>query len=176
MIITNLLYGLTQIMLTLFLTNQNNLNLRNKTEVCQYNVVLAITCAITGPLKETLYQKLGLEYLSLRRWLRKPCNFYKIFRIKSPGCVYQFILPNDPAYLSQTIIVSNKVFEYYNTLLILFFPTQLRSDQLGLEIHNSKSCSYIQSLAQIYKNDSDSVIIVTDSYGKVTHQITFRFQ
>ena len=30
--------------------------------------------------------------------------------------------------------------------------------------------------AQIYKNDSDSVINETDSYDKVTHWIMFRLQ
>ena len=39
---------------------------------------------------------------------------------------------------------------------------QLRSDKLGLEIHNFMSY-------KIYKNDSDSVIIVTDSDDKVAH-------
>ena len=35
----------------------NNINLCNKTEICQYNVALAINGAITGSLKERLYQE-----------------------------------------------------------------------------------------------------------------------
>ena len=135
----------------------------------QLNAVLAVTCAITGSLKETLYQKLGLEYLRPQSWLRKPWNFYKIVRDKFPGYVYQFILSNDPAYLTQTVIQQTSFFADQNILLILLLPIQFRSDKLGLEIHNSKSYSYIIFFAQIYKNGSNSVITVTDSYDKVTH-------
>ena len=39
----------------------NNFNLCNEIETCQYNAVLAITCAITVSLKEKLYQSL-LEF------------------------------------------------------------------------------------------------------------------
>ena len=49
---------------------RNNLNICNKIETCQYNAALAITAAIRGFSKERLYQELGFEYLSLRRWLR----------------------------------------------------------------------------------------------------------
>ena len=53
MIIANFLYGLTSIM-----NQPNNFNLCNEIETCQYNTVLAITCAITVSLKEKLYQSL----------------------------------------------------------------------------------------------------------------------
>ena len=69
----------------------NNFNLCSEIETCQYNAALAITCDMTGSLKETLYQKLGLEYLSLQRWFL-PCKFYKIVKVKSSGYLYQFTL------------------------------------------------------------------------------------
>ena len=49
-------------------------------------------------------------YWSSRRWSRNPCTFYKIVRDKSLGYLYQFNLPNDPAYLTQTVITSNRFF------------------------------------------------------------------
>ena len=36
----------------------------------QYNAALAIIRAVRGTSKEKLYQELGLEYLSSRRWLK----------------------------------------------------------------------------------------------------------
>ena len=39
----------------------NNFNLCSEIETCQCNAPLAITCDMTGSLKERLYQKLGLR-------------------------------------------------------------------------------------------------------------------
>ena len=79
----------------------NNLSLYNKIETCQYNAVLAIAGAIRGSSKESLYQELGFEYISSRRWLRKLCTFYKGVRNKSPGYLYKYVLPGDRAYLTR---------------------------------------------------------------------------
>ena len=64
----------------------NNLNLCNKI------AALATTGAIRGSLKERLYKELGFKYLSLRRWLKKLCTFYRIARNISTGYLYKFIL------------------------------------------------------------------------------------
>ena len=53
--------------------NPNTTNIYNKIESLQYNAALAITGAIRGSSKEKLYQELGFEHLSSRRWLRKLC-------------------------------------------------------------------------------------------------------
>ena len=42
---------------------------------------LSIIGAIRGSSKEKLYQELGFEYFSLRRWLRMVKMVYKIFYI-----------------------------------------------------------------------------------------------
>ena len=49
----------------------NNNRLSEKIESIQYNAALAITGAITETSREKLYQKLGLESLKDRRWLRR---------------------------------------------------------------------------------------------------------
>ena len=105
----------------------SNLNLCNKIETCQYNAALAITSAIRGSSKERLYQELGFEYLSSRRWLGKLWTFYRIVRNKSPGYLYKYILPGDRAYLTRN---SNNIKQFFvdpNTLLALFFPIRLRT-------------------------------------------------
>ena len=71
----------------------NNTNICNKIESLQYNAALAITTgAIRGSSKEKLYQEFGFEYLSLRRWLRELCLFYKIVVNKSPNYLYNYPL------------------------------------------------------------------------------------
>ena len=82
----------------------NNLNLCNKIETCQYNGALAITGALRGSSKERLYQELGIEYLSSRRWLRKLYTFYRIVKNKSPRYLYKYIFPDDRVYLTQNIL------------------------------------------------------------------------
>ena len=57
----------------------------------QYNLALAITGAVRGTSKENLYHEQGLESLEKRRWYRKLCCFYKIFRNQSPQYLFNII-------------------------------------------------------------------------------------
>ena len=61
-----------------------------KLESIQYNAALAITGAIRGTSRERLYQELGLEALSDRRWFRRICLFYKIVNGLSPEYLASF--------------------------------------------------------------------------------------
>ena len=62
-----------------------NKSFHDNLESIQYNASLAITGAIRGTSKEKLYQKLGFEFLQQRRWFRKLCTFYKIYKNRSPS-------------------------------------------------------------------------------------------
>ena len=125
-----------------------NLSLCNKIETCQYNAALAITGAIRGSSKERLYQELGFEYLSTRRWLRKLCTFYKIVRNKSTG---------DRAYLTQNSNSIKQIFCRFEYFANSFFPYSIKEwNKLSLEMRNSKSYSiFKKSFAKVYKNDSE---------------------
>ena len=57
-------------------------------EPIQYNAAIAITGAIRDTSSEKLYQEFGLESLRSRRWLRKLCLFYKIYKNKSEFLFY----------------------------------------------------------------------------------------
>ena len=57
-----------------------NSSFYNRLESVQYNACLAITEAIRDTSKEKLYQELGLESPRLRRWCRKLCLFYNVFK------------------------------------------------------------------------------------------------
>ena len=60
-------------------------------ESVQYNSALAITGAIRGTSKEKLYHELVLETLEKRRWYRKLCCFFKIFRNQSRKYIFNII-------------------------------------------------------------------------------------
>ena len=62
-----------------------------KIEYVQYNSALAITGTIRETSKEKLYHELGLETLQKRRWYRKLCCFFKIFRNQSQEYLFNII-------------------------------------------------------------------------------------
>ena len=61
-----------------------NNSFHGKMEYIQYNACLAITGTIRGMSREKIYQELGLESLQLRRWYRKLCLLYKVFKNEHP--------------------------------------------------------------------------------------------
>ena len=46
-------------------------NFRNKLETFKYRACLAITSALQGTSRQTLYNEIGLHSLSKRRWCNK---------------------------------------------------------------------------------------------------------
>ena len=61
-------------------------------ESIQYIAVISETGAVRGTSSENFYKELGLELLRFRRWLRKHCLFFEIYRSKSPFCLYNEVL------------------------------------------------------------------------------------
>ena len=77
----------------------HNASFSEKIESIQYNAALAISGAIRGTSKEKLYQELGLESLSSRRWLHRLSLFYKIQKNIAP--IYmQNIIPTPNHFLN----------------------------------------------------------------------------
>ena len=69
-----------------------NASFHQKLDSIQYNAALAITGAIRWTSKEKLYNEPDLETLEKRRWYRKLCCFFKIFRHKFPKYLLNIIL------------------------------------------------------------------------------------
>ena len=65
----------------------NNDSFSDKIEQLQYKACLAITGAIEGTPRECLYNKVGLESLSSRRWCGKLCAIYKLL---STQCLFRY--------------------------------------------------------------------------------------
>ena len=81
-----------------------NESFHQRIESIQYN---AITGAIRGTSSEKLYQKLGLESLRSRRWLRKLFLFYKIYKNKSPSYLYNLIPDRVKFYSTRSSQIDN---------------------------------------------------------------------
>ena len=67
------------------------LTAKQKLESIQYRACLAITDVIRGTSREMIYQEVGLESLQSRQWYRKLAMFYKIYKNKSPICLFDLI-------------------------------------------------------------------------------------
>ena len=95
-----------------------NMSFHHKLESIQYNASLAITGAIQLTSKEKLYQELGLESLSLRRWDRKLGMFYKIYKNKSPHYFFKLITEKTHAYATRNVdnipMIQKLFISFYN--------------------------------------------------------------
>ena len=68
-----------------------NVLFHQKLESIQYNSALAIAGTIRGTSTEKLYNELGLETLKKRRWYRKLCCFYRVYKSNSPNYLFNII-------------------------------------------------------------------------------------
>ena len=75
---------LTTLWLLVIYDNPVNESLINKLEKVQYQACLAITGAIQGTSRESLYKELITESLQSRQWYRKMVFFNKVFNGLTP--------------------------------------------------------------------------------------------
>ena len=116
----------------------NNESFTKSIESIQYNAALAITGTIRGTSTEKLYQELGLEYLSSRRWFRRLSTFYKIFKTKSPFYLYSLIPKINVNRSSRTKdsipLLRNRTETFKNS----FFPNAIEQwNKLDINIRES---------------------------------------
>ena len=119
-----------------------NVSFHQKIESIQYNAALAITGAIRGTSKEKLYHELGFESLVSRRWHRKLCCFYKVFKTQSP----RYFFEAKRAYITRN---NDKLPHFkvkYNYFKNSFFPsTVIGWNKLDLNIRNFESLTSFKS-------------------------------
>ena len=84
----------------IFYDQARNESFHLKLESIQYNACLVITGAIRGSSREKLHHKLGFESLQQRRWYRKLCCSYKIFKKESPRYLFNIIPTRNPFYIT----------------------------------------------------------------------------
>ena len=111
-------------------------------ESIQYNTALAITGATRGTSREKIYRELGLESLRKRRWYRKLCYFFKIFKGQSLEYLFRILPSVSKAYNTRTndkiSLFSGKHNFFINSLLP---STVIEWNNLDLKIRNSKTFS-----------------------------------
>ena len=117
-----------------------NETFKKRIESIQYNAALAITGAIKGTSREKLYNELGIESLSDRRWHRRLTQFFKIAKLNSPSYL-KSLLPDKIMTLNPTRTDLYRSFfchtDYFKNS---FFPsTVLEWNKLSPEIRNSES-------------------------------------
>ena len=116
----------------------NNDSFSDKIEQLQYKACLAITGAIQGTSRECLYNELGLESLSSRRWCRKLCAIYKLLSTQCPNYLFDIISSSESFYDTRKkqrpfINCRTDCFKYS------IFPSSLSEwSQLAPEIQNSE--------------------------------------
>ena len=114
----------------------------------QCNALLAITCAVRGTSKEKLYQELGFESLQHRRWFRKLCTFYKIFKNQSPRYLYELLPIKTTPHNTRSSINLPLFHIRHNFFKNSFFPSAvIELNNLDLSIQNSESLNIFKNVS-----------------------------
>ena len=145
----------------------NNNSFREKIERIQYNACLAITGAFKGTSREKLYNELGLEYLNLRRWFRRLCLFFKIFKDQSPSYLYNIIPPQRNMYSLRNMdnipLMGCRTETFSNS----FFPYVISEwNKLDPDIRSLDSFpQFRMSILNIIRPTASSVFLIRDMKG-----------
>ena len=111
-----------------------------KIDSIQYNACLAITGAIRGRSRGKIDQELGLESLQLRRWYRKLCLFYKVFKNELPKYLFNLIPVRSTPYATRTVGNIPLFKTKHNFFKNSFFPSAIIEwNNLDPNLRNSRS-------------------------------------
>ena len=146
-----------------------NESFHQRIESIQYNAAIAITGSIRGTSSEMLYQELGFESLRSRRWLRKLCLFYKIYKKKSPSYLY-YLIPNRVKFYSTRSSQINNISNIKtrsNFFRNSFFPSTITEwNKLDRNIRNSDFLNIFKlSLLKFVRPVANSVFDIINPYG-----------
>ena len=145
----------------------HNQSLSDRIESVQYNAALAITGAIRGTSRERLYQELGFESLSNRRWYRRLTMFFNIASGNCPNYLTNILPTRQTSYNTER---NNLYYTYRaNTDYFKnsFFPCSVNKwNKLDSDIRNSKSISiFKKSLLGFIRPNSYSIFNINDPKG-----------
>ena len=137
-----------------------------KMESIQYNACLAITGAIRGTSREKIYQELGLESLQLRRWCRKLCLFYKVFKNEHPKYLFNLIPVGCTLHATRTetnipLIKTAKLFQKFVHLSVI-----IEWNNIDSNLRNSKSISvFKEKILNFIRPSPNSVFDIHNPRG-----------
>ena len=125
----------------------------------QYNACLALSGAIRGSSREKLYHELGLESLQRRRWYRKLCLFYKIFKEKKPVYLFNLIPTKNSNYNTRSA--------YKNFFKNSYFPsTVIEWNKLDPNLRSAASLSVFKQCIQLPQLQRNQIPHKTTSWSK----------
>ena len=136
-----------------------NVSFHQKLDSIQYNAALAITGAIRGTSKEKLYDELGLETLEKRRWYRKLCCFFKIFRYKCPKYLFN-IIPTSVSTYNTRNTNNIPLFKVKHNFFqnSFFLSVVVEWKKLNLNKRNSKSLNIFKKILLNFIRPSESTV------------------
>ena len=113
--------------------------------------------------KEKTYQELGLESLQLRRWYRKLCLFYKVFKNEHPKYLFNLIPVRSTPYATRTMGNIPVIKTKHNFLKNYFFPSAIIEwNKIDPNLRNSKSISvFKEKMLNFIRPFPNSFLIVT---------------
>ena len=118
------------------------------TQSIQYNAEIEIIGTIRGASSEKLFQKLGLETLTSRRWFRKLYLFYKIFNSKSPSYLFELMPENNNPYGSRSALKNQiPIFNVKTNFFKQFFLPAVRTEGNTNRMENLLSLNVFLCLA-----------------------------
>ena len=145
----------------------NNELFQQKLESVQYNATLAITGAIKGTSRIRLYQELGLESLSDRRWYRRLVKFYNIVKGSCPSYLNKFLPCKQRSYNTERSDQFRGFNANTNFFKNSFFPYCVCEwNKLDPSIRNSASISIFKNcLLKFIRPKGHSIYNIFDPTG-----------
>ena len=146
-----------------------NLNfMMQSLESIQYQAALAVSGAWKGSSATKLYEELGWESLSDRRWLRRLCQFYKIQNDLIPSYLKEPIpQPRMFLYGQRRENVLHEIPCRTSRFLNSFYPDTIRSlNNIGYEFRNCSNLSKFKSkLLNLTRPPKKSIFDIHDPCG-----------
>ena len=136
-----------------------NNSFHQKNESLQYSAALAITGAIRGTSREKLYQQLGLESLQQRRWYRKLCLFFKIYKNQWPKYLFDIIPQSNCPYRTRNVQNIPHINVKHQFFKNTYFPsTTIEWSKLDSNIRNSEILNiFISKILKFIRPTTNSI-------------------
>ena len=136
-------------------------------ESTQYQAALAITGAWRGSNTSKLYEELGWESLTDRRWYRRLLQFYKIVNDFSPSYLKEFIPPQRRTLYGRHRLLLHEIRCRTSTFMNSFFPDTIRSwNQIGSEFTSIMPISLFKnSLISLIRPNKKSIFRIHNYAG-----------
>ena len=144
-----------------------NVSFHQKLESIQYNAALAITRAIRGTSREKLFHELGFEFLESRRWYRKLCCFYEVFKTQSPRYLFDVYPTAQRASIARNNDKRPHFKLKHNCFKNSSFPsTVIEWNKLDLNIRNSESLtSFKGNILKFIRHSENNVFVCSNLKG-----------